>query len=210
MTVQAQIVLKTTDGLSENFVSNTLYFIGISPEEATLGLAPILKDFYDDIRPWLGPSLAQSNHVIKMYDPDLPKPNYPFAETTFNLAVAPAGGGLPTEVALVLSFQGARISGASQASRRGRIYLGPLNQSSLDPSGLRPSGAVVLGAIAAYETMADAVAILPALGTGFPAVRSQKLGTDVAVSNGWIDNAFDTQRRRGVAPSGRNTFDIIV
>jgi hypothetical protein len=29
---------------------------------------------------------------------------------------------------------------------------------------------------------------------------------DVIVTNGWVDNAFDIQRRRGVTPTSRSTF----
>jgi hypothetical protein len=36
---------------------------------------------------------------------------------------------------------------------------------------------------------------------------SGKLGTGTVVTNGWCDNSFDTQRRRGQDPTVRDTWE---
>lgn len=201
--IRAQVILRTTSGVSEDFVSNTFAFSGTNPAADTTPITAAIKAFYDTLRPTIIPGvIAQNNHLIKYTLLPGVKPNYPFLESSWNFATAPAGAELPSECALVGSFQGAKAAGFPQARRRGRIYVGPL-QSSILVSG-RPSAASVTllaGALQAFKGAISAIS-----GDTLWSVWSPSDGVAVEVSDGWVDNAFDTQRRRGVRTNSRTSW----
>lgn len=201
--IRAQVILRATSGVSEDFVSNTFAFRGTAPASDTTQITAAIKGFYDAINATLLPAtVAQNNHIIKYTNLPGTPPNYPFLETTFNLAVAPTGADLPSEVALVMSFQGSKAAGFPQARRRGRVFVGPL-EVGVNVSG-RPSGASITaltGAGAAFKA-----AILAIASDTQWAVWSPSSGVSVEVTDGWVDNSFDTQRRRGLRNNSRTTF----
>lgn len=200
--MRAQVILKTVDNVAENYVTNSWAFKGEDTEESTTAITTALKNFYSNIVSYLSPSIAQNGHAVKYYTLPGTKPNYPFDEDSFNLASAPAGTALPSEIAVCLSFQGTRAAGFPQARRRGRIYIGPLDQTAA--TGDRPSsGLLTAMAVQAtnFSTEIDAIT-----GDVQWAVWSPSDGQSVAIDNGWVDNAFDVQRRRGVAYTSRTTF----
>lgn len=131
-------------------------------------------------------------------------------------------------MAICLSFQGATGSGVNMRRRRGRVYLGPLAGTVVDAS---TSGTEITAA--ARSTIATAAAALahgPDVGDARLAVFSRATAnitdglpvdanepaigySDAALSagfedvvSGWVDNAFDIQRRRGVQASARTTW----
>jgi hypothetical protein len=165
----------------------------------------VLKGFYDGIAGSYPAKIAQNGHEIKYYLlPGPGKPNYPFEIDFFNLFTAPTGTTLPTEVALCLSFQGLKAAGAPQARRRGRVYIGPLDEATNTDG--RPSTTVISAIVTAATTLSSAVT---ALGAGYEwgiwSVTDQHF---VPAIDGWVDNSWDTQRRRGVDPNSRTTFLI--
>lgn len=201
--VRAQVILKTNNAISEDFATNSWCFTGEDTEESTTQLTVSLAAFYNTMRPYLGGQMAQNGHLIKFSNLPGVKPNYPFIETSFNLTTAPSGDPAPSEVALCLSFQGSRASGFPQARRRGRVFIGPLllNTSSVG----RPTTTIVTalaGAGDALKTSVDAIT-----GDVAWAVWSQVDQAAVPVTDGWVDNAFDTVRRRGIRPNSRTTFN---
>jgi hypothetical protein len=142
--------------------------------------------------------------VIKVYDMGDPVPRQPltvFPMVTF--PVAPAQTGFPDEVALVLSFQGAKVSGVPQARRRNRVYFGPVTTASavVTSNENRPSAGIIDDLIKA----ADEKLAIATLGVEW-IVRSETTGVVTPVTDGWVDNSWDTQRRRGTAPSARTVF----
>jgi len=201
-TIRAQVILKTVDNVAENFVSNSWAFDCPTPADAPDLLTPLIEDFYSTLRGYLSPVIAQNNHTVKYSVLPGTPPNYPFEEDTFNLTTAPSGTALPDEVAVCLSFQGSRGAGFPQARRRGRIYFGPL--ATVAATGNRPATALLtLMGTTALTLMTD----VNALGAGYGwVVWSPTDGSAVEVTNGWIDNAFDTQRRRGVDYTSRTVF----
>lgn len=142
-------------------------------------------------------------NTFKVYALDDPEPRSSKFAGTMGAGFIPTGGNpLPSEVAVCLSFQAAQVSGTPQARRRGRIYLGPLGASGLDTNG-RPTSACRSAASAVGASiLADSVSN----GGWSWVVWSPTTGTSSIVTNGWVDNAFDIQRRRGVAPTLRTTF----
>lgn len=199
----AQITLKTVDALPENYLSNQFCIDVDTPGETDSDtIADAFIAFYSSLTTTVFSSwLSQTGHVCKLYQAGGPKPNYPFYEKTINLTSAPSGTGLPTEVAMCLSFQGTRTAGLPQARRRGRIYIGPLKATV--NSNQRPL-------LAAREDIRDAalqlytdLAAVP--GSAGWCVWSALDGLAVPLDNCWVDDSFDTQRSRGQAPTTRTT-----
>lgn len=204
--IRAQVTLKTTDANEANYASNVFAFnTGAATNPEVVGTT-LLKDFYDDLYTYFSVAIAQNGHTIKWYDlPLVAPPNYPFAETTFDLTSAPFGTPLPSETALCVSFQGAYITGLPQRRRRGRIYLGPLSTSVAGTAGEvgRPSTTArtnIATAAGDFRTAVNASTFDSWV------VWSTVDQNPVAITDGWVDNAYDTQRRRGLPATSRITF----
>jgi len=202
-TTRAQVILHTADTVTENFITNSWCFTDMTAGTADAAIVTMLKDFYDDIASTLwSNSLAQNGHEVKLYALPGYVPNYPYFEGVFNMAADPVGPELPSELAVCLSFQGARSAGFPQARRRGRLYIGPWGTGA---STLGRPTTTVMGQIAtAAATLKSTAASIS--GTGGWAVWSVKDQAAVLVDNGWVDNAWDIQRRRGIDYTSRTTF----
>lgn len=205
--IRAQVILHTTDNLAANYITNSwaIRTTDIPGDSDFLTFTTCFKEFYDDISGILGGPIAQNGHEVKYYDLDFTTPpNYPLAENTFNLVAAVNSDGLPSEVALCLSFQGERVPGFPQARRRGRIYLGSL-RSNVNSTGRPTSTArtTVANAAATLSSNLKALSNISQLG-----VWSRADGDFVAAVDGWIDDTFDTQRRRGVQRTSRTTWVV--
>lgn len=127
---------------------------------------------------------------------------------------------LPQEVALCVSYQGTPGPGVVQRRRRGRIYIGPLNASAVATSGIaRPALGIRNVLSEAFVKLAQdvdnsaelVVYSRPYPGRGvierpgrapLPAIAARPAAT-VNVDQVWVDDEFDTQRRRGLERTGR-------
>lgn len=205
MKIRAQVILHTTDNLSANYVTNSWAFetsgaIGSSDWAA---YDSAFTAFYNSLSGFLSLPIAQTGHEIKYYDLEqLVPPNYPLKISTWALSSAPSAAGLPSEVALCLSFQGQKVPGSPQNRRRGRVYIGPISQSA-NTTG-RPSttvrSALTSGAVALCTALK--AASVPALLSVWSHVDSDT----VEVEDGWVDDAWDTQRRRGLQRTTRDLW----
>jgi len=201
--IRCQVILHTADAVPENYISNSWAFNGIALGTDDTAMVTLMKDFYDDLTAsTLSSTIAQNGHDVKLSQLPGAVPNYPYFEGTFNLAAAPSGTPLPTECAIALSFQGTRDAGQPQARRRGRVFLGPWSTTA-NTAG-RPAAAVLTSIANAATTLKASAAIISDTdGWCVWSVADQAM---VAVDNGWIDNAWDTQRRRGLVYTSRTTF----
>ncbi len=211
--VRAQIEIQSTAGMPTDVVMNRFHFR--TPFDPVINterdeIIARITGFYDGLLSntrrlsarW-PVTVSGIGHVIKLYNMGDPVPRVPFSVTTFALGVVPSQTGLPDECALVLSFQASKISGTPQARRRNRIYFGPITQSSTTTlsSETRPSTQFVDDLVKAADEK------LAVNGAGVEWItRSETTGAVAIVADGWVDNAFDTQRRRGPNPSVRTTF----
>lgn len=117
------------------------------------GASARLTSFYSS---WIN----GSGITMKTYDLSDPKPRPPVVVAPLSLTI-PTTAPAPSEIALCLSYQAAKVAGLSQARRRGRIYTGPFNTTALSGSG----GSVCRPAATLRNTLALAGKALQALNT---------------------------------------------
>lgn len=128
-------------------------------------------------------------------------------EIPFTMPVATSGGLYPGEVACRLSIHGALDGSEADRSKRGGPFLGPLSDGTgvNDGNGtLRPTAGLMAQMIARYQEFDDGL-----VANGMvPVVWSRTTLTAHTVVGGWVDDAFDTQRRRGGIPTSRSVFTV--
>jgi hypothetical protein len=188
------------------FVNNFTFLADDNKVTAADDISAALVDFYDTSGPTQPINARRSVTVsdlmtFKIYKLSDAKPREPIVRT-HTTAVARAAAGLwPEESAICISFSAAP---PHTARRRGRVYIGPLNSScgAQEATSLicRVSGAVQADFAAAAVRLANHV------DAGWLIHSSLAGGTFAAVETGWVDNAFDTQRRRGPDASNRFTW----
>jgi hypothetical protein len=191
--IRAQVVLRSADNNAENDITNTFHFDGPTYDATQqTRIVNALTSAYD-VWDTLFSDLLSPSGLIKIYNLDDPLPRAPVAEIPLALTIT-SGTSMPPEVAVCCSFQGPRVSGQSQARRRGRIYLGPLRSAFLGTTG-RPASTTA-------PTIVNGAAPLLQLNVlggiaDMKWVVSSTFGGRPVITNGWVDNEFDTQRRRG-------------
>lgn len=223
--IEAMVVLAKTSGLPEDAVQNTFHF-------EWPGAPPISVDFdnlRDDIEGFYnsvglgnvmgyGLSRAANANLIKFYTlPAVPGPSgSPTATRTWTLVAAtPGGSSLPDEVAMCMSFRGSytglveeEADGDRPRSRtRNRVFLGPWT-TFVETLGTSAVGDQRVNAATRATIVAAAAAQLGAAAFADGWIWQTWSRTDWdgdEVEEVWVDDAFDTQRRRGVAPSTRSS-----
>jgi hypothetical protein len=211
---RASVIRQGRSGLPGDQFVNTFYFIADSDKAVgPANISAALIDFYEattgqtfPINYYLSDFLTQEMmvKVYKMSDPHSPGPPKVQREPIVFLHTyggSHGHGSMPEEVAVCLSFSGAT---PHTARRRGRVYLGPLSTTVLGTD-TSSEKSVVLGAMQSNIAIA-AKRLANHTNAGW-LVRSS-VGTDsyAAVETGWVDNAFDTQRRRGPDATSRFTW----
>jgi hypothetical protein len=197
--------------LPGDVVTNTWHFDPASPapletiaDLLTPRLGTLYSAIYTSTKP-MGPYMLPNLAEVHWYDLSAPPPRAPYIVPMVNTITIGAGA-LPTEVACVLSFQADQVSGIPQARRRGRIFLGALGTSWMTGG---------TGAAFPVFTPAHLTGIATALETFHANVQvdgadwtvwSPTDGSASQVTNGWIDNSPDTQRRRSVDPTARTLW----
>lgn len=194
-------------------ISNTWHWDSDAPYSGTVraGIETKLTNFYQAIDSYLPSQLLDSTATVRVYDLSDPEPRVP--KDTFTIALTMgATDPYPSEIALCLSFKGASESGANMKRRRGRIYLGPICSSNHTVVG----GRVIADPTMVNAIKAAAIAVRDLATTEnakwavfSPTTYAETTDLDAAfedVTSGWVDNAFDIQRRRGTAPTIRTTW----
>lgn len=214
-----QMRLARVGGLPEDVVINTFHFstpnLGSVTAAEASAVAAKVYDFYDKtwspatvpVRSFLSASVATTGHETRVYDMEQPTPRAPILSVARSLAVGATS--MPSEVALCLSYRGALESGTLPARRRGRIYIGPLTQAAVltgVAGDARPESSLITAMLNAAKS-----SLMEDVSLGDWCVASQPTpGGDVTlvpIVHAWVDNAFDTQRRRGGKPTTRTTIN---
>lgn len=208
---RAQVVFTAKTGQAEDVVVNTFGFNNsqiATKNQMADGIRDSLFDFYGTVVEQSGQMIAsmisgdlvENVAQIKIYDLGDPPPRQ-VIEREITLAISP-GAPLPPEVALCASFYG---NGRNLPRQRGRVFLGPLKASYTELVGPQ-----VRWTEPARTTVAHAMRRLMQGAIGRSAqwnVISPTAVTGYQVTNGWVDDAIDIQRRRGTDPTVRTTFD---
>lgn len=196
-------------GLPEDVTVNTFHFnVGTLGTAAYNSINTVLSRFYSVAGTTSGAAVddflsavLDGTYVLDLYSMQDPEPRTPVATYTGNITVA-SGVALPSEVAVVNSFQGTPTSGQVQARRRGRVYIGPLTDGAADSNGTRPAQQLIDTLTEVSERL-----MTEATASAIPWIVYSPTGSlFTAVTNGWVDNSFDTQRRRGEAATARYTW----
>ena len=197
-----QVVLKTDDGIAANYATNSLYAdIVVETLTTATDIVVAIAASYNAVSTVLSSLLDTTGHEVKFYKLSDPSPRAPTWTLPFGITGLGSSAG-PTEVSAVVSFQAVKVSGLPQARRRGRIYLGPLINSLADAT-----GRIDATDLAYIANWGDLLLIASTANADWTwAVYSPTDGTGVDVDNGWADNEFDTQRRRGRPATLRSTF----
>lgn len=174
-------------------------------------------DFYNEPAPTGTPVGGYLSAVIKrgslactasLYNLEDPEPRPPIEVTPFTLAATSGTTTMPLEAAVCLSMHSTFPAGEVRARRRGRVFIGPLQ-----------STAFVAGSASTFPTVNPVMATAlknsaERLRSAIPAINplahwsiySRVNGTSSEVVAGWIDDAPDTQRRRGQDTTARTTW----
>lgn len=209
--LRAQVVFPFFTNLPSDVVTNTFHFFSgeLTPfTEVADYLTPRLAAFYETCFPngTMAPYMRPDNAVVRWYEITEPAPHVPY-DVALDADITPASTNtLPTEVAMVLSFQGDPVNGIPQASRRGRIYIGGLSNAfmeSADDTAFPTFSATRINAVvtAATTNLLDLQDEDLAWIVWSP-TRAQQ----AEITHGWVDNSPDTQRRRSVDATQRTTW----
>lgn len=206
-------VFQAESNLPEDRFVNTFHFhdATILPyDPAAAEAIARVESFYNDIAlgsntlgsllsPWVKRTFS-----LQAYNLLLPPGE---REPTIVTADLPAQGGvgLPEEVAVCLTLEGAA---PVTARRRGRLYFGPLLDNPGTMVGATASGPArppLTGGSSVGLALTSAASVLASSTFTLKwCIRSTTPSENyVPIVGGYVDNAFDTQRRRGPDPSTR-------
>jgi hypothetical protein len=162
--------------------------VGTDPQ----GLCEDLADIIDNI------ANGTPQIVVRAYDAQGTPPVFPQGTAERNVGLSPASSG-PREVALCLSFRGEQ----NVATQRGRLYMPMSWISASPPSGVRPAQLII-------DTGPLFVTGLTNLGGADVdwVVYSRKLDEAFPVKHWWVDDEWDTVRRRGLRATTRTEGDV--
>ena len=194
------VILQGESNLSEDVFVNVLHY-DVNFPDTVEGTADELWTKYDTILKPMLASVTQAGHRIKVYEAG-PPPRQPVLDKTYAFATGPAGNKAPTEVALCLSYATADNPDQVGARHRGRIYLGPILGDLVTAN--RPNELTQDIALDFGEGLAQ---VGDASNTTW-VMYSQRDNEYRKIESIWCDNAWDTQRRRGLAPTVRTVRDV--
>jgi len=226
--LRCQVTIPMTSGLPADSAVNVWSFQNAEPAASAAADAAVLltwlDGFYTAQAGLFSSKCNLAGTTLKVFDMADSKPRVPVLETTMPISGGITGGmDFPPEVAICLSFKAAPLSGHNARRERGRIYLGPLQQLSTIEQDV-VAAAVITGIMSAVAAniVQDESPIKWAVYSPYEHHNvpvGTKLDPDVHeedashllpaftnVASYWIDNAWDTQRRRGVRALNRITF----
>lgn len=218
-TYMATVVFASDGTLDAKHWSNTFFFKddGATPlsfSAAADAVKVLLDKFYGAINSpgtvritnYMGDQVSLADSRIKVYDLNDPAPRIPEVRTV-SFGTVPSGTRLPSECAAVLSYRSgaATVGGGSLDPRaRGRLFIGPLSsivmQDASQPDTILTQ-TFVNALVGAGDYLRDQT------DNDLTWVQYSRLNDALAnVTGGFVDNAFDTQRRRGSPASLRTGF----
>lgn len=190
-----QVALHSSTGLPENDCVNVLHY-EINAPDTVEGTCDDIAAAYVLLNPILGDVVGAT---IKVYTPGA-NPGGPDFQKDYATVTGEQNG--VREVACCLSYATVDDPDASTARRRGRIYVGPLDSSTMQSQ--RPDSGMRDFVLDFGEALASAGS---ASNTTW-LMYSQTDAVYVKIESIYVDDAWDVQRRRGLAPTMRETRDV--
>ncbi len=210
--LNVQAVFERASALPEDRVINSFTFIWDSTnlDKVTRGEAirDALDDFYflntaggSSIRAYLANTLKSLSY--RVYDSNDAQPRPALVLPSLDFTVPPAGNPLPAEVAVVASFFASR----NLPRNRGRVFRGPWSQLASNAPAVgdfdtRPATLLITTIAQAMKRLRDHPLLVDIPWSVHSVADSAAKG----ITAGWVDNAFDTQRRRGAKATSRTTW----
>jgi hypothetical protein len=212
---KCQATFKGFSGLPEDQFVNNFYFRddpGLV-EDPVGAIKRVMDAFYNTPAPGTNRAISSffASGVVglpeyRIYDLGEPPPRT--RRTEIGSALAAHSGTLPWEVALCMSY----FAGTNTPRRRGRVFIGPLTNAAVSETLGRPGVNSVL-----LDTVADRASAMGRTTENVTWVMVTEGGTKPpleapnarVVTAGWVDDAWDTQRRRGLDASTRKTFSAV-
>lgn len=201
---QVQIELASVSNVAADSIVNTFAVKALDGSASFSALAGAFGTFYGSLSPHLATTISGSAnaHHFRLYHLSEPEPRPPVYVSRFGQAGS--GSPLPAEVAICSSIAAAAPAGQRPARRRGRVYIGPLNSGTGEVVGgyLRPKTSAINGIANATEALATFL-----VGINWQlCVWSRADNTLFPVVRGWVNNEYDTQRRRGPEATARQVW----
>lgn len=125
---------------------------------------------------------------------------FPVSSVNFSMPAASSGDDLPLEQSICTSIAAAAPSGVNPARRRGRVFVGPFNINIGNGLRVQPGTRTQFATITKRlldEVLANGDAL---------SIWSRADHALYPVIRGWVDNDWDTQRRRQEDASARTTW----
>jgi hypothetical protein len=191
--IRAQIeVAATSTAPRDKFIMTPWFNQGAVAEAGGTNWSGLANDLATGISNWLV-SPGSREVRVKLYNWDDPAPpHFPEADVIKNTGLAPAAN-FPRELAVCLSFYASR----NLPRQRGRLYV-PQVLINVTPVDERPNASA-----------RSRVAALPPILSGLGGVDidwvvySRMDRTRRTVTNWYVDDEWDVQRRRGLKPTTR-------
>lgn len=180
-----------------------------TPATAAASFVTDLNTFYQAIDAYFSGWVDGVVPLVQVYNLIENKPRQPILETSLSTITA-AANRAPRELSVVVSYRATYSSGISPKRRRGRIYLGPMSDSTFDST----TGMVASAAVTAISNAANLLQAQSGASSEYAWVvyspTTDTTGTgEVGMYEcigGWVDSSPDIQRRRGVDTSTRTAF----
>lgn len=213
--------------LPRDVAINTFHFLGGDagdPEDQTALIVSALPTFYESVGTgatvpivdFLSQVLSVEEDAVEIWgslSTDLTLPNGGFTPKqqvgNFTIELVDTAA-LPNEVAVCMSLKDSTNT-LTPGRHRGRNFIGPLNVAALGPNlenGMTTPDPDLIEAIqgAAQDLQAFVEAsVEPSVSW---CIYSRANEAYYRITNGWVDNEFDTQRRRQQRATLRNTFNM--
>lgn len=152
---------------------------------------------------------ASCKHIGYEVNPTTGDTGEPIGEKAFTLSAAGAGGtiDMPQEVAICASERSITDTTLPRRRRTGRQYIGPWNLRAMHQGtgNPKPDAATILAVAESSEYLASQS------GAGSDwVIYSRAAGAVSVIDYGWVDDEWDTQRRREIDATARTTWTTIV
>ena len=215
--IRVQATLQSASLRPEDAAVNVFHWWSLpsDPADSFADIHTALDTFYASIDSVYCANTLTGDIGYKYYDLSDPEPRAVINTNETTGLTFTAGDGLPTECAVCISMGGAPGSGLNPRRRNGRLYIGPLSNgvtSTITGSVIVSSAAVATLADAATELIAGggvtaAWSVFSPTTAGTPPWDETTLEAATTwVTRGFINNSFDTQRRRGTVETSRTEF----